>query len=800
MKYQQPYYNQNIQKPKKPNSNYYYSYSIPQLLSWASQLLDLDITSIDQTCTGAIFCQLLDACYPGSVNLSKVNWKANCESDFISNFKIFQQGLNKNNIDKTININRLAKGKQYDLNELLQWICGHYFNNKNNKNNVKESYNAKKKRNGQKLVFINNKIIKKKKNKFIKDNLSQISSSSCNSSIKSDSCIQPNSFNNYYHKGDKNNFNYNRSKDNIGFNNNNLRNKYNMSNNCFYDEQNNSNNRIRNLSKRELIKERQHEFEEKVSNDKYYSAQKNLVSQSKRNIDYNFHSSQKSNYFNFNRNNSSKKKFHQKNNNIYKINKIDLIDNNINYNNNNIRRKFPNILDVNYDLSSKNRNNGINQFTEEEEESSQIIIDNDMNNADEDDDNDKEIDMTDFNGLNNEELKYLKMEENKDGNKVKDLKRTIRKLRISNLFKEKEIENLKNILNNINKLKIFYLNKLKDIEYLYFNPKIKNSNENKNNILWQILSSQEDSSIFLDEDYYAFIPNKKNGNPNSNIMSYHKMRSEPQSSKKKGTNGNISNNISDGRLIMNNTYDYNGQSMDNINYSSKKNYNQNYLNNIFDSFEKKENEIMSFNKKNNMNNSNNYQNNYNNINNNNIIINSYNEGTNNQNTNTSKNEFDILSNFNNSNYNNTEKLNGRTQKIIPFKLSNSKANTIIYSNNINNNDVNNISNFITSQNITNCNSINDTYISNQKENFDLNYQTNYTKNNNCENEGCGIKNLDKYNKVRSLQCSKKKIKGENSNENETKKSFQKLDKSQNIFSDICTQLLNDSLNLKCLNE
>ena len=37
-----------------------------------------------------------------------------------------------NDINKPIDINRLSKGKQYDLNELLQWIYGYYLNSKDN--------------------------------------------------------------------------------------------------------------------------------------------------------------------------------------------------------------------------------------------------------------------------------------------------------------------------------------------------------------------------------------------------------------------------------------------------------------------------------------------------------------------------------------------------------------------------------------------------------------------------------------------------------------------------------------------
>ena len=159
---------QSQNKPTPFNKAYFASKS--ELLNWASKLLDLELTSLEQLETGAIFCQLLDACHPGSVRLNKLNWKANNETDYISNFKIFQQGLITNNINKPIDINRLIKGKQYDLNELLQWIYGYYLNSRDN---VREVYNAKRKRGGQNFVYKNNKIkgkISKKEKKDI-DNI-----------------------------------------------------------------------------------------------------------------------------------------------------------------------------------------------------------------------------------------------------------------------------------------------------------------------------------------------------------------------------------------------------------------------------------------------------------------------------------------------------------------------------------------------------------------------------------------------------------------------------------------------------
>ena len=158
---------------KKKDKAYFTSKS--ELLSFINSTLDLNIKSIEQTITGAIFCQLLDAAHPGTVKMNKVNWRTKLETEFISNFKIFQQSLMNNNIDKPIDINRLSKGKTQELIELLQWLYGHHISLGINPAN----YDAKKKRNGHDFIFSTEKgtnNINTLNNKNIRDDLSQCSS------------------------------------------------------------------------------------------------------------------------------------------------------------------------------------------------------------------------------------------------------------------------------------------------------------------------------------------------------------------------------------------------------------------------------------------------------------------------------------------------------------------------------------------------------------------------------------------------------------------------------------------------
>ena len=538
-------YSKNIHiqlQAKQQSYNKAYFASKNELLSWASKLLDLELTTLEEMGTGAVFCQLLDACHPGTVKLNKVNWKANSETDYISNFKIFQQGLLTNDINKPIDINRLSKGKQYDLNELLQWIYGYYLNSKDD---LRDTYNAKKKRGGQNFIFNNkkNEIKKKYRKKQIRSNskdidtMTQISSASNNLSISNTSS----NYNENNYRNNYNNFNVSNLRRNLR--NNNYQNIINTNKNKnIYED-----TRYRNKSKQE-------------KNNKFYQYEERILN----------------------------------NNNIFTKNKSNrnVPNNNINtYNNNiyNIMNRYPSndvINNINNNiLSSSSKRNFKNIFEKTPSDYPNYNYEEEENELE----NDNELDMTDFIGLNEEEMKDLIRQEKKDGNKIRDLKNIIRKLRTNIISKEKEMMNLKNAISEEYKLKNFYLNKLKDIEYLYFNPVIQNTNENKNTILRQLLCSNQDSTIILDENNYAYLKNNDLNNNKSIINNNNKsimLSSKKSKSNKKIEQINdldndiimenkISNNINEGR---------NDNKSKKLNFSSRKNYNPNYIDNLFDSF------------------------------------------------------------------------------------------------------------------------------------------------------------------------------------------------------------------------
>ena len=93
-----------------------------ELLQWLNNLLKLNYTKIEQMGTGAAYCQILDIIYPNKVPLSKVNWKAKFDYEYLNNFKVLQQSFTKLNIMKHIDVEKLVKCKYQDNLEFLQWF------------------------------------------------------------------------------------------------------------------------------------------------------------------------------------------------------------------------------------------------------------------------------------------------------------------------------------------------------------------------------------------------------------------------------------------------------------------------------------------------------------------------------------------------------------------------------------------------------------------------------------------------------------------------------------------------------
>ncbi|KAL2014319.1 hypothetical protein VTN00DRAFT_1844 [Thermoascus crustaceus] len=101
------------------------SESRQELLAWLNNLLQLNMTKIEQCGTGAALCQVFDSIYM-DVPMSRVKFNVNTEYAYLQNFKILQNVFNRHQIDRPIPVEQLVKCRMQDNLEFLQWTKKHW--------------------------------------------------------------------------------------------------------------------------------------------------------------------------------------------------------------------------------------------------------------------------------------------------------------------------------------------------------------------------------------------------------------------------------------------------------------------------------------------------------------------------------------------------------------------------------------------------------------------------------------------------------------------------------------------------
>ena len=61
-----------------------------ELLAWVNDTFQLNLTKVEQAATGAVYCQIIDAIYPNTVQMGKVKWGAKHDYEFVENYKVLQ--------------------------------------------------------------------------------------------------------------------------------------------------------------------------------------------------------------------------------------------------------------------------------------------------------------------------------------------------------------------------------------------------------------------------------------------------------------------------------------------------------------------------------------------------------------------------------------------------------------------------------------------------------------------------------------------------------------------------------------
>ncbi|KAF5015061.1 hypothetical protein F66182_13739 [Fusarium sp. NRRL 66182] len=96
------------------------SKSRQELLAWLNNLLQLNITKVEQCGTGAAFCQIFDSIFM-DVTMNRVKFNVNTEYAYLQNFKVLQSTFKRHSIDRPVPVESLVKCRMQDNLEFLQW-------------------------------------------------------------------------------------------------------------------------------------------------------------------------------------------------------------------------------------------------------------------------------------------------------------------------------------------------------------------------------------------------------------------------------------------------------------------------------------------------------------------------------------------------------------------------------------------------------------------------------------------------------------------------------------------------------
>ena len=97
-----------------------------ELTRWASEVSGGRISNLEkQCCTGAIYCQMIEAARPGVVDMRKVNLDAD-KNNALGNYKALQVALGKIGVESTsMDIQNLTNGQPQATMDLLQSLHQH---------------------------------------------------------------------------------------------------------------------------------------------------------------------------------------------------------------------------------------------------------------------------------------------------------------------------------------------------------------------------------------------------------------------------------------------------------------------------------------------------------------------------------------------------------------------------------------------------------------------------------------------------------------------------------------------------
>lgn len=97
-----------------------------ELIDFFNDTLGLKLTKIEQTASGAVACQLTEMVFPNSIPLSRINWQAKSDYEYVQNYKLLQVAFTKNRVQRHVDVDKLIRAKYQDNLEFCQWLKAFY--------------------------------------------------------------------------------------------------------------------------------------------------------------------------------------------------------------------------------------------------------------------------------------------------------------------------------------------------------------------------------------------------------------------------------------------------------------------------------------------------------------------------------------------------------------------------------------------------------------------------------------------------------------------------------------------------
>ncbi|ETO01169.1 hypothetical protein RFI_36271, partial [Reticulomyxa filosa] len=104
--------------------------NVDVLLAWINSFLVVNVKTIKEMKTGALYCNLFAVFYPDHIQMTKVDFICKKERNIKKNWEILQEAFQNVMIHRDIPINELIQGHENEHLKLLQWAYDYFHSKK----------------------------------------------------------------------------------------------------------------------------------------------------------------------------------------------------------------------------------------------------------------------------------------------------------------------------------------------------------------------------------------------------------------------------------------------------------------------------------------------------------------------------------------------------------------------------------------------------------------------------------------------------------------------------------------------